>query len=420
MSYRDERYRRRAQKRTRIAAIVALVLLVEIIVMVVLLSRGCSSRRGTPDVTSQQTAPVAAETPVPADTTEPTEEPTLVPTPSPTPTAQSYAVDGYLPVYRKLDTKEKVIAITVDDLAQPANLKKICQLAKDYNARLTLFPVGTMLENDENRETVRRAYYELGFEIENHTYGHDKLYMLSDTEMAESIFKQQQLVSDILGVDYQMHFLRMPGGNGEADPRTHRYLDKLGYRGILSWSYSGTSTSISDIKKHLKPGSIFLFHTTAKDLKKLNEFIPYAVSQGYRLVTLNELLGFEENQTTPLTTSALSVPMPSPEPYVYDHYVQIKPKMKLYAVKFLQRRLVELKYMPADSAIDGDYGSATRAGVQAFQKAAGLEISDNAEPEMQALLFSDAAPVNPNPVLSTAASPQATVSTRETDTYGEP
>ena len=212
MSYRDERYRRRAQKRTRIAAIVALVLLVEIIVMVVLLSRGCSSRRGTPDVTSQQTAPVTAETPVPADTTEPTEEPTLVPTPSPTPTAQSYAVDGYLPVYRKLDTKEKVIAITVDDLAQPANLKKICQLAKDYNARLTLFPVGTMLENDENRETVRRAYYELGFEIENHTYGHDKLYMLSDTEMAESIFKQQQLVSDILGVDYQMHFLRMPGG----------------------------------------------------------------------------------------------------------------------------------------------------------------------------------------------------------------
>ena len=420
MPYRDERYRRRARKRNRIATIVVLALIVEIFVMIVLLSHGCSSRRGAPDVTSQQTAPVASETPVPEDTPEPTEEPTPVPTSSPAPAAQSFAVNGYLPVYRKLDTKEKIIAITVDDLAQPANLKKICQLAKDYGAKLTLFPVGSMLENAENRETVRRAYYELGFEIENHTYGHDKLYMMSDTEMAESIFKQQQLVSDVLGVNYQMHFLRMPGGNGEADPRTHRYLDRLGYRGILSWSYSGTSTSISDIKKHLKPGSIFLFHTTAKDLKKLNEFIPYAVSQGYRLVTLNELLGFEENQTTPLTTSALSVPMPSPEPYVYDNYVRIGPKMKMYAVKFLQRRLVELKYMPADSAIDGDYGSATRAGVKAFQQAAGLEVSDYAEPEMQALLFSDAAPVNPNPVFSSAASPQTTVSTREDDTSGEP
>ena len=420
MPYRDERYRRRARKRNRIATIVVLALLVEIIVMIVLLSHGCSSRRGTPDVTSQQTAPVATETPVPEDTPEPTEEPTPVPTPSPSPTPQSYAVDGYLPVYRKVDTQEKVIAITIDDLAQPSNLNKICQLAMDYGAKLTLFPVGEMLENAKIRNTVRRAYYELGFEIENHTYGHDRLYMMSDTEMAESIFKQQQLVSDVLGVDYQMHFLRMPGGNGEADPRTHQYLDKLGYRGVLSWSYSGSNTSITNIKKHLKPGSIFLFHTTAKDLKRLNEFIPYAVSQGYRLVTLNELLGFEENQTTPLTTDPLSVPIPSPEPYVYDNYVRIGPKMKMYAIKSLQRRLVELKYMPADSAIDGDYGSATLAGVQAFQQVAGFEVSDYAEPEMQALLFSDSAPVNPNPVFSSAASPQATVSTREEDTSGEP
>lgn len=414
MPYRDDRYRRRARKHNRTVLIVALVLLVEIIVLIVLLARSCSGRRGTPDLTSQPTAPV--ETLAPTDTPVPTEAPTPVPSPSPSPTAQSYAVDGYLPVYRNVKTTEKVIAITIDDLAQPSNLNKICQLAMDYNAKLTLFPVGEMLENAKIRNTVYRAYYELGFEIENHTYGHDKLYMLSDAEMAESIFKQQQLVSDVLGVNYQMHFLRMPGGNGEADPRTHQYLDQLGYRGILSWSYSGSNTSIKNIKQHLKPGSIFLFHTKDKDLERLKEFIPYAVSQGYRLVTLNELLGFEENQTTPLTTDPLSVPVPSPEPYVYEDYVQIGPKMKLYAVKFLQRRLVELKYMPEDSAIDGDYGSATRAGVQAFQQAAGLEISDYAEPEMQALLFSDAAPVNPNPVFPSATSPQATIDTREPDT----
>ena len=418
MPYRDERYRRRARKRNRIGMIVALALLLEVILLIVLLSRGCSSRRGTPDLTSQQTAPVATETPVPTDTPEPTEAPTPVPTPAPT--AQSFAVDGYLPVYRNVKTTEKVIAITIDDLAQPSNLNKICQLAMDYNAKLTLFPVGQMLENEKIRNTVRRAYYELGFEIENHTYGHDKLYMMSDAEMAESIFKQQQLVNETLGVNYQTHFLRCPGGNGEADPRTHRYLDQLGYRGILSWSYSGSNTSIKNIKQHLKPGSIFLFHTKDKDLARLKEFIPYAVSEGYRLVTLNELLGFEENQTTPLTTDPLSVPVPSPEPYVYNSYVRIGPKMKMYAIQSLQRRLVELKYMPADSAIDGDYGSATLAGVQAFQKVAGFEISDYAEIEMQALLFSDAAPVNPNPVFSSvAASPQATISTREPDASGE-
>ena len=135
-------------------------------------------------------------------------------------------MDGYLPIYQKLEMDEKIIAITVDDLGQPENLKQICQIAADSNAKLTLFPVGKMLENSEVRSTVKHAYEDLGFEIENHTYGHNKLYMLSDSEMAEAIFKQQQMVSSVLGVNYQMHFLRMPGGNGETDPRSHQYLDQ--------------------------------------------------------------------------------------------------------------------------------------------------------------------------------------------------
>ena len=52
-----------------------------------------------------------------------------------------------------------------------------------------------------------------------------------------------------------MHFLRMQGGNGEKDPRSHKYLDQLGYWGIASWSYSGSNADISAIKKHLRPAS---------------------------------------------------------------------------------------------------------------------------------------------------------------------
>lgn len=217
-----------------------------------------------------------------------------------------------------------------------------------------------------------------------------------------------------------MHFLRMQGGNGEKDPRSHQYLDQLGYWGIASWSYSGSNADISAIKKHLRPGGIYLFHTTNTDLKRLQEFIPYAVSQGYRLVTLNELLGFEENETTPLTTNALEVPIPSPSPYVYDTYVVMGPKTKMYPVQLLQKRLIELKYLPADSAVDGDYGTGTLAAVKTFQQVANLKVDGYAGEQTQALLFSDSAPVNPNPVFSSAASPQATVSTREEDTSGEP
>ncbi|MDY2769795.1 MAG: polysaccharide deacetylase family protein [Eubacteriales bacterium] len=200
MPYRNERYRRRKQKRTAIIGIVVAALLIEIVVVIVLLSRDCSGRRSTPDLTSQQTAPAATETPVPEDTSVPAETPMSVPTPSPAPAKQSHAVNGYLPIYEKVDTSEKVIAVTVDDLLQPTNLKKICQLAKDYNAKLTLFPIGKMLEREDIRSTVKRAYEELGFEIENHTYGHNRLYMEDEAGLANAVCKQQMLVNDTLGV----------------------------------------------------------------------------------------------------------------------------------------------------------------------------------------------------------------------------
>ena len=53
MPYRNERYRRRKQKRTAIIGIVVAALLIEIVVVIVLLSRDCSGRRSTPDLTSQ-------------------------------------------------------------------------------------------------------------------------------------------------------------------------------------------------------------------------------------------------------------------------------------------------------------------------------------------------------------------------------
>lgn len=70
--------------------------------------------------------------------------------------------------------------------------------------------------------------------------------------------------------------------------------------------------------------------------------------------------------------------------------------------------------------MDGDYGTGTLAAVKTFQQVANLKVDGYAGEQTQALLFSDSAPVNPNPVFSSAASPQATVSTREEDTSGKP
>ena len=60
-------------------------------------------------------------------------------------------------------------------------------------------------------------------------------------------------------------------------------------------------------------------------------------------------------------------------------------------VKALQKRLIELKFL-SEGAADGSYGNMTETAVKKFQKAAELDATGIADPETQALLFSEDAP----------------------------
>ena len=393
--------------------IIFALLAVEIVVVIVLLCRSCG-RKDSVSVTPAQTAAAAQFTAVPtaepeiAFTSEPVLEAasltTLAPTFTPTPQAKPVE---YLPIYQKVETAQNVIAITVDDCNQVNNLNSLINIATQNGAKLTLFPTGKALEKDTAREAIRHAF-SLGFEIENHTEKHGNLYSMTQENMAAEIFNQNKMVNLALDLDYQMHFLRTPGGNGEKDPRTHQYLQQLGYIGIADWAYSGSDASIYNIKKNLEPGYIYLFHTTDDDLKKLKEFIPYAVSHGYRLVTLNELLGYEENNVRALTGNAMDAPVPEPEPYVYSEYVEMGPKAKMYCVQLLQKRLIELNYLPKTTSVDGDFGTFTEMAVRNFQTLANLTVDGYAGPKTQTVLFSDSAPVNTVYAYPTVVPPAAT------------
>ena len=275
--------------------------------------------------------------PSPTPTSEPTVEPTAEPTPEPTPFA-------YLPVVYRADTSKKRIAVTVDDCYQYSNLATIVSLAEDNGAKLTLFPVGETLENAKTAALVKRCVFDLGFEIENHTYHHARIFRLPEEEMAAEIWNQRVALNRALGCDYEQHFLRLMGGDGETDQRTHNYLKQLGYLGIAKWSVSGSDSDMEQIQSSLAPGKIYLFHTTDADTAKLQEFIPWAVSQGYKLVTLNALLGLPENETALLTQQG----MPQPAPYTDDRHTQ-KIGDYTWSVLKLQEALRSQGYLEMDS-----------------------------------------------------------------------
>lgn len=388
-------HRRKKKKQTLnwLPYVIPALGLIVIVLLIAVIVRAASARN-TPSTqtfaqgqtleTQVTAAPSIEATIEPTATIEATLEPTPTLEPTATPAAEyDYnAFYNYLPVIHRGNTTENKIAITVDDCFQVNNLRTLIDLTAQQGGKLTIFPIGENLFKDGMKELIQHAVFDLGFEIENHTWSHARIFRLSEEEMAAEIYKQSAAVSNVLGVHYHQNFFRFMGGDGEEDQRSHNYLRQLGFKGIADWTISGSDASMESIKNALAPGTIYLFHTTDADTKKLQEFIPYAVSQGYELVTMNELFGLEPNAQTDISEVELVVPTPQDYDVVYTDQQQGDYS---WSVLCIQEKLIQLGYL-SDKA-DGVYGEGTAKAVAKYQSDNGLDVTGVADARTQVSLL---------------------------------
>ena len=337
-------------------------------------------------------------TPAPLRLDDPAGEADAAETPAPSPTADPATAEAsydFLPVYSRAETEEKVIAITLDGCEHLSPLGDAISAARQYGAKLTLFPLGQAVMGDGMADVLRACVNDFGFEVENRTWSNGQLYRLSNTELAVEIWTADIAVDYVLGADYDMHFFRMYGGSGARDTRTHAYLKQLGYDAIVTWTVSASDESLDGLMSSLEPGNIYLFGSTEEDVRKLVSFMEFAADQGYRMVTLNELLGYEDNAVAPAQGDILSQVMPALQDYEPVR-VSLRVGDRAWQVLLVQSRLSELGYLAADG-VDGIYGESTSSAISQFQAACGLMGTGIATTETQNLLFADGAPANPNP-----------------------
>ena len=147
---------------------------------------------------------------------------------------------------------------------------------------------------------------------------------------------------------------------------------------------SGSDSDIGRIKSSLSPGQVYLFHTTDSDLTKLKEFIPYAVEQGYTLVTMNEMFGLPENEVKPLDGPVEDRTIPQIGEYTLNPRTY-KEGDYAWMAYLIQEELIAQGYLEGEP--DGIYGPGTAEAVSKFQKDHGLTPTGEADPEMQELLF---------------------------------
>ncbi|MEA4924315.1 MAG: polysaccharide deacetylase family protein [Syntrophomonadaceae bacterium] len=197
-------------------------------------------------------------------------------------------------IVNRIDTQDKVVALTFDDGPSPA-ADNILSILNSENVKATFFLIGTEIEKYP-AETGKLIA--AGQEIGNHTYQHNRMVFKSPSTMKAEIEKTDELIRKA----------------GYEDPIQFRppyckkliylpYYLKLHNRKTILWdlepnSYPEINSSSEKIVKYVvdnvKPGSIILLHpwnddagTTTGALKGIIEGLR---EKGYEFKTVNELL----------------------------------------------------------------------------------------------------------------------------------
>ena len=199
-------------------------------------------------------------------------------------------------VFYSGDGREKVIALTFDDGPHKYRTPEILDILKKYNVRATFFVVGEMAE--ASPDIIRRELAE-GHEIGNHTFSHSKMRKMTPASLKNEIEKTEEAIFEIS--EYRPKLFRPP--EGWCSDTIAKAAGALDYNIILwnidtlDWAHNRVDKICTNIIENHKPGSIVLFHDyisgKSPTPEALENIIPKLLDEGYRFVTVSELLGEE-------------------------------------------------------------------------------------------------------------------------------
>lgn len=206
-----------------------------------------------------------------------------------------------------LFASEKLISLTFDDGPRPHVLKNLLPLLKQYSVPATFFMIGAeILPNGKFVKDMSES----GYEIENHSWGHEnflKLYREKGAAAVSlSLAKTNNLIFKVTGK--KPKFFRPPFWeiNGDVE-KVVRDLNltpmKLDNPDINTMDYADFSNHrpvevlISRVRKSIEQrekqnfySHVLTFHELPLTVDALKVLIPYLQGRGYKFVRLNETM----------------------------------------------------------------------------------------------------------------------------------
>ncbi|MBD2699590.1 polysaccharide deacetylase family protein [Spirosoma sp. BT702] len=211
--------------------------------------------------------------------------------------SRTYQVFGEL--YPRINTTEKVVALTFDDGPTPRT-DSILTLLRDLDIKATFFVIGRDLVT---YATEAPKILAAGHQLGNHTYSHERMVLKSYSFVKEEIEKTDSLIRKA-GFQAEIVFRPPYGKRLFALPY---YLKQTGRKTIM-WdvepeSFSEIATDSAKITKHVlantKPGSIILLHIMydgKESIKAIPPIVRELKSRGFTFKTVTELLRYQLSQ----------------------------------------------------------------------------------------------------------------------------
>ena len=191
----------------------------------------------------------------------------------------------------RLDTNERIVALTFDDGPHPAYTPRILDILDRRGAKATFFMLG---RNVERHPDVVRAVLARGHEIGNHSYSHPRMIFMSPSRITDEITRTDRLLREI-GVTGEIGFRPPHLSKLIVLPYV---LRKMGTLSVLAdadaeeWRRQPAPVMTKRLLDQVRPGSIVSLHDTAGDetIKTVDAVLAALVARGYRFETVAELV----------------------------------------------------------------------------------------------------------------------------------
>lgn len=202
-------------------------------------------------------------------------------------------------VVSRIPTNQKVVALTFDDGPNYKTTSEILATLKEKKVKATFFVVG---ENVERLPNLLSQEVKDGHEIGIHTYDHKSLPKLSTEKIEEEIEKAEKTV---IPAAAKPTLFRPPGGL--YNKTVIKIAKNLGYTVILwsidprDWRRPPVAKVVDNVVSNVKPGSIILLHDgryPSPTPEAIGLIIDRLKEQGYALVTVGELLQYNETRSS--------------------------------------------------------------------------------------------------------------------------